>query len=128
MTVDLEEEQDPPSFKVARKKDKERLQKLLEEEAESLTELQKQIELQLEKDGQRRKLSQSCRGKIEEEQDTNKFIKESTFGVVRDIMGESVDDPEEEMILGLGELFILRAPSHFSWPTSRFVPKYFFYF
>lgn len=27
MTVDLEEEQDPPSFKAARKKDKERLQK-----------------------------------------------------------------------------------------------------
>lgn len=30
MAVDLEEEQDPPSFKAARKKDKERLQKVLE--------------------------------------------------------------------------------------------------
>lgn len=29
MTVDLEEEQDPPSFKTARKKDKERLQKVI---------------------------------------------------------------------------------------------------
>lgn len=29
MTVDLEEEQDPPSFKAARKKDKERLQKVI---------------------------------------------------------------------------------------------------
>lgn len=28
MAVDLEEEQDPPSFKAARKKDKERLQKV----------------------------------------------------------------------------------------------------
>lgn len=28
MTVDLEEEQDPPAFKAARKKDKERLQKV----------------------------------------------------------------------------------------------------
>lgn len=28
MTIDLEEEQDPPSFKAARKKDKERLQKV----------------------------------------------------------------------------------------------------
>jgi transcription factor IIIB subunit 2 len=28
MTVDLEEEQDPPSFKAARKKDRERLQKV----------------------------------------------------------------------------------------------------
>lgn len=30
MTVDLEEEQDPPSFKAARKKDKERLQKVIQ--------------------------------------------------------------------------------------------------
>lgn len=29
MTVDLEEEQDPPAFKIARKKDRERLQKVL---------------------------------------------------------------------------------------------------
>lgn len=29
MTVDLEEEQDPPAFKAARKKDRERLQKVL---------------------------------------------------------------------------------------------------
>lgn len=28
MTVDLEEEQDPPAFKAARKKDRERLQKV----------------------------------------------------------------------------------------------------
>jgi len=28
MTVDLEEEQDPPSFKAARKKDRERLQRV----------------------------------------------------------------------------------------------------
>jgi transcription factor IIIB subunit 2 len=28
MTVDLEEDQDPPSFKAARKKDRERLQKV----------------------------------------------------------------------------------------------------
>ncbi|KAH0818823.1 hypothetical protein GEV33_003968 [Tenebrio molitor] len=47
MTVDLEEEQDPPSFKAARKKDKERLQRLMEEEAESITELQQEIEMQL---------------------------------------------------------------------------------
>lgn len=29
MTVDLEEEQDPPAFKAARKKDRERMQKVL---------------------------------------------------------------------------------------------------
>jgi hypothetical protein len=31
MTVDLEEEQDPPSFKAARKKDRERLQRVSEQ-------------------------------------------------------------------------------------------------
>ncbi|KAF9414344.1 hypothetical protein HW555_007741 [Spodoptera exigua] len=57
MTVDLEEEQDPPAFRAARKRDKERLQKLMEEEdgEKELTELQKEIEHQLEKDGNKRK-------------------------------------------------------------------------
>lgn len=68
MTVDLEEEQDPPSFKAARKKDKERLAKvrlfyqisykrcflirlfqLIEEEVDSISELQKEIEEELAK-------------------------------------------------------------------------------
>lgn len=77
MTVDLEEEQDPPAFKAARRKDKERLLKvctnlhlrinndfteqtnpfqMTEEEVESFSELQKQIEMQLEHDRQRRNL------------------------------------------------------------------------
>nr|CAH7725195.1 unnamed protein product [Callosobruchus chinensis] len=104
MTVDLEEEQDPPSFKAARKKDKERLQKLLDEESESLTELQKQIEVQLETDGQRRKIPKLSSEKVEEEQaDTDRFINESTLGVVKNIMEENVDDPEEEVTSGLGE-------------------------
>ncbi|KAF9823899.1 hypothetical protein SFRURICE_013436, partial [Spodoptera frugiperda] len=57
MTVDLEEEQDPPAFRAARKRDKERLQKLMDEEdgEKELTELQKEIEHQLEKDGNKRK-------------------------------------------------------------------------
>lgn len=71
MTVDLEEEQDPPSFKAARKKDKERLQKvwigedglefllnvdlqLMEEEADNITELQREIEDQLTKSARKR--------------------------------------------------------------------------
>lgn len=90
MTVDLEEEQDPPSFKAARKKDKERLQKvsvrqigctsyslfqfgifppflfvilfclmqLMEEETDSLTHLQREIEKQLERDGKSRRRGQ----------------------------------------------------------------------
>uniref|UniRef100_A0A2A4JSA3 Cyclin-like domain-containing protein n=1 Tax=Heliothis virescens TaxID=7102 RepID=A0A2A4JSA3_HELVI len=57
MTVDLEEEQDPPAFRAARKRDKERLQKLMEEEdgERELTDLQKEIEHQLEKDSNRRR-------------------------------------------------------------------------
>ncbi|XP_059053184.1 transcription factor IIIB 90 kDa subunit [Achroia grisella] len=57
MTVDLEEEQDPPAFRAARKRDKERLQKLMEEEdgERELSELQKEIDAQLEKDNTRRK-------------------------------------------------------------------------
>ncbi|XP_011701326.1 PREDICTED: transcription factor IIIB 90 kDa subunit-like, partial [Wasmannia auropunctata] len=47
MTVDLEEEQDPPAFKAARKKDKERLQKLENIDAE-ISELQAEIDRQLE--------------------------------------------------------------------------------
>ncbi|XP_063367407.1 transcription factor IIIB 90 kDa subunit [Cydia amplana] len=57
MTVDLEEEQDPPAFRAARKKDRERLQKLMEEEdgEKEMTDLQKEIDAQLEKDNSRRK-------------------------------------------------------------------------
>ncbi|XP_013139186.1 PREDICTED: transcription factor IIIB 90 kDa subunit isoform X2 [Papilio polytes] len=57
MTVDLEEEQDPPAFRAARKKDKERLQRLMEEEdgEKEITELQKEIELQLDRDNSRRR-------------------------------------------------------------------------
>ncbi|XP_036674152.3 transcription factor IIIB 90 kDa subunit isoform X1 [Drosophila suzukii] len=47
MTVDLEREQDPPSFKAARKKDRERIKDMGEHE---LTELQKEIDAHLEKD------------------------------------------------------------------------------
>ncbi|XP_012060578.1 PREDICTED: transcription factor IIIB 90 kDa subunit-like [Atta cephalotes] len=47
MTVDLEEEQDPPAFKAARKKDRERLQKLENIDVE-INELQAEIDKQLE--------------------------------------------------------------------------------
>lgn len=49
MTVDLEAEQDPPAFKAARKKDKELIQKVTENEQE-FSELQREIEANLEKD------------------------------------------------------------------------------
>lgn len=57
MTVDLEEEQDPPAFRAARKRDKERLQKLIEDEdgEKELTDLQREIDIQLEKDKSKKK-------------------------------------------------------------------------
>jgi transcription factor IIIB subunit 2 len=94
MTVDLEEEQDPPSFKAARKKDKERLQRLMEEEAESITELQQEIEMQLNRNARMK-----CRKKkdrsAEEIQETNRFIQESTLGTINQIIQEeAIDDPD----------------------------------
>lgn len=47
MSVDLEEEQDPPAFKAARKKDRERLQKV-ENITSEITDLQTEIDKQLE--------------------------------------------------------------------------------
>lgn len=47
MTVDLEAEQDPPAFKAARKKDKELINKIAENEHE-FSELQREIEANLE--------------------------------------------------------------------------------
>ncbi|KAK4885158.1 hypothetical protein RN001_001429 [Aquatica leii] len=93
MTVDLEEEQDPPSFKAARKKDKERLQKLMEEEADHITELQKDIETQLDASYKRCVLRDV---KFDDERtDESKFIKESTLGVIGEILNDELaDDPE----------------------------------
>ncbi|KAF5271769.1 hypothetical protein FQA39_LY08092 [Lamprigera yunnana] len=89
LTVDLEEEQDPPSFKAARRKDKERLQKLMEEEADHITELQKDIELQLDANY---KKAPKC---DDERSDQSKFIKESTLGVIGNILNEEIeDDPQ----------------------------------
>ncbi|XP_065169196.1 transcription factor IIIB 90 kDa subunit [Atheta coriaria] len=88
MTVDLEEEQDPPSFKAARKKDKERLQRLMEEEADSITELQKDIEKQLEKDGKIKGRSRKkCKDDSErdkEAEDTDHFINDATIGAIQE--------------------------------------------
>ncbi|KAL3279181.1 hypothetical protein HHI36_016694 [Cryptolaemus montrouzieri] len=103
MTVDLEEDQDPPSFKAARKKDKERLQRLMEEEAENLTDLQKQIELQLKKDRSKRPKRPS-KGKVSEAQETELFIQESTLGTIQEIISQSSSDVEKSspQILELG--------------------------
>ncbi|XP_076267439.1 brf RNA polymerase III subunit isoform X2 [Rhynchophorus ferrugineus] len=91
MTVDLEEEQDPPCFKTARKKDKERLQKILEEEGDKLNDLQKQIENQLEQTNRRYKSGtrKSKKSVDIEEEETQKFIDESAMDVIKQIVQES---------------------------------------
>ncbi|KAF5294970.1 hypothetical protein FQR65_LT10613 [Abscondita terminalis] len=95
LTVDLEEEQDPPSFKAARKKDKERLQRLMEEEADHITELQKDIEVQL--DASYRKVALRDVNFDNEKSEESKFIKESTLGVLGEILNEELtDDPESD--------------------------------
>ncbi|XP_015593617.1 transcription factor IIIB 90 kDa subunit isoform X2 [Cephus cinctus] len=94
MTVDLEEEQDPPAFKVARRKDRERLQKL-ENMGMEFNELQKEIEKQLNEQksakGNRRKESS-----IVEELDADRFITESNLSVIQHCMIGDPDDPVEE--------------------------------
>ncbi|XP_012270971.1 transcription factor IIIB 90 kDa subunit [Orussus abietinus] len=94
MTVDLEEEQDPPAFKAARKKDKERLQKL-DAMSTEFNELQNEIDKQLEK-------QKSSKGRqridtIEEELDADRFIKESNLRVLQDCIDVDPDDSEEDV-------------------------------
>ncbi|XP_028131953.1 transcription factor IIIB 90 kDa subunit [Diabrotica virgifera virgifera] len=100
MTVDLEEEQDPPSFKTARRKDKERLLKLSEEDVEHFTDLQKEIELQLENKRKSLLLPKKSRPKVDEELETDKFINESTLGTIKNIIHHVTDTPEPEKGLG----------------------------
>lgn len=100
MTVDLEEEQDPPAFRAARKRDKERLQKLMDEEdgEKELTELQKEIEAQLERDCNRRRkvaaiigTSTACLGIEEatlEDEEASRFAAEDAL----DLIGELAKD------------------------------------
>lgn len=102
MNVDLEEEQDPPSFKMARKRDKERLQKLDNFEQE-LDELQKAILQQLDK-RTTKSVKHNCKF-VAEETDADKFIRESNINVIRDCISDDAETAvieEEEEITGLG--------------------------
>lgn len=90
MAVDLEAEQDPPAFKAARKRDKERLQRLPEHEAE-LTDLQREIDHYL--DQELRKNSRKRRHDASESEETDKFIHSSTM----DVINECLEDDESKM-------------------------------
>lgn len=88
MTVDLEQEQDPPAFKAARKKDKERIMRLQDPDVE-LTSLQIEIEKALDKDGRRpiKRLTRSLGVsdvdvEIAEDTEVNKFIEEEVISSI----------------------------------------------
>ncbi|XP_029056056.1 transcription factor IIIB 90 kDa subunit isoform X1 [Osmia bicornis bicornis] len=94
MTVDLEEEQDPPAFKAARKKDRERLQKL-ENIYTEINELQAEIDKQLEEHsvGKTRKRKDAV---CLEREDTERFVRESNLNVIKSYV-EDADDPDSEV-------------------------------
>ncbi|XP_063707527.1 transcription factor IIIB 90 kDa subunit [Culicoides brevitarsis] len=92
MSVDLEAEQDPPAFKAARKKDKERILKLQDADTE-ITQLQAEIEKAIEDNtaGQKRSrkhyLSLSD-VEVEETSETNLFIEESTINTIQECLAD----------------------------------------
>ncbi|XP_001655206.2 transcription factor IIIB 90 kDa subunit [Aedes aegypti] len=95
MSVDLEAEQDPPAFKAARKKDKERLQKL-EESSTEFNQLQAEIDAALEKDlhksrGRKRKFKGEDIS-VDEVGETDQFIQESTLEVITECLEENPDE------------------------------------
>uniref|UniRef100_A0A182QUB0 Cyclin-like domain-containing protein n=1 Tax=Anopheles farauti TaxID=69004 RepID=A0A182QUB0_9DIPT len=95
MAVDLEAEQDPPAFKAARKRDKERLQKL-EEQTTEFNQLQAEIDAALDREmtsrfGKKRKLKKL---EFDEQQETGQFIEESTMDVISECLVENADGDE----------------------------------
>ncbi|XP_055618546.1 transcription factor IIIB 90 kDa subunit isoform X2 [Toxorhynchites rutilus septentrionalis] len=100
MSVDLEAEQDPPAFKAARKKDKERLQKLGESNTE-FNQLQAEIDAALDRDlhkslSRKRKLKGEDFG-VDEVRETDQFINESTIDVINECLEEDPDNPAAGM-------------------------------
>ncbi|XP_046829461.1 transcription factor IIIB 90 kDa subunit [Vespa crabro] len=98
MTVDLEEEQDPPAFKAARKKDRERLQKLENIDSE-INEFQAEIDRQIEEQkvgkGKKRK-----DGPYLESDYADRFIKETNLNIIKGCIDyEHVDSDVEEELL-----------------------------
>ncbi|KAL0115074.1 hypothetical protein PUN28_010569 [Cardiocondyla obscurior] len=94
MTVDLEEEQDPPAFKAARKKDRERLQKLENIDME-ISELQAEIDRQLE-DYRMGKLKKRKDVSSIESEDADRFIRASNFSIIQQYVENNIDDPDQK--------------------------------
>lgn len=94
MTVDLEAEQDPPAFKAARKKDKERILRLGDADTQ-LSTLQIEIEAALDKNPKKR--ARTVERQIEladveiESTEASKFIEDEMLAVIEGCLSE---DPE----------------------------------
>lgn len=92
MSVDLEAEQDPPAFKAARKKDKERILKLQDADNE-ISQLQQEIEKAIDdtaaggKRNRKHYLTLSD-VEIEETSETDLFIEESTFNTIHECLAD----------------------------------------
>ncbi|XP_014248604.1 transcription factor IIIB 90 kDa subunit [Cimex lectularius] len=84
MTVDLEEEQDPPSYKAARAKDRERLKGFEDKERlKQFARLQSEIEKHIiEKKKRKLSLEETTN---DEEGDLNNFISQSTLDILENI-------------------------------------------
>lgn len=96
MAVDLEAEQDPPAFKAARKRDKERLQKLQEHEAE-FTDFQREIDAHLEMEFRKRGRTKRKAEDIDsiENSETDEFIRTSTIDAIKELVDDDPDDPDD---------------------------------
>lgn len=96
MAVDLEAEQDPPAFKAARKRDRERLQKLNEHHEAEFSDLQMQIDSHLEKELKNKRKRRFDPTDVEHDE-TDVFIRESTLDVINECLAdaEDVDDPDD---------------------------------
>ncbi|XP_063874689.1 transcription factor IIIB 90 kDa subunit-like isoform X2 [Scylla paramamosain] len=106
MTVDLDEEQDPPAFRAARKQERERVQRLLDQDGleTELTELQQEIEKHLE---ERKKKLRGIWAKYDREEEpieeaeqetveAQKFITEATLETINKCMDDGPEDVKKE--------------------------------
>lgn len=118
MTVDLEAEQDPPAFKAARKKDKELIQRVADNEQE-FSELQREIEANLDKDLVHSKkrvrvdslgsgVASAVTAATEEAHDESAFIADSTLASIKGCLQEDLGtgananvEVENEVVAGI---------------------------
>ncbi|KAK6635627.1 hypothetical protein RUM44_000881 [Polyplax serrata] len=110
MTVDLEEEQDPPSFKAARKKDHhDRFQKIIEGEeiGQNLTALQMEIEKELKEISSKKKSSLKVSNILgtedeSESQALNSFVHNSTIRAIEECITRPGETETETAMEGQG--------------------------